>query len=207
MQLTEDSEGGWARTFAVASTPSIYLINARGEFVWKHEGEPEAAALSAALDKNPVRNRAPRFQPLRLAVSPGNALVNALFDDDRGRLALHRFRGRQLILNFWQSWSAPCLAELARLQRIHGDGSDKPFVIAIHGGADANAPAEIARRLRLSFRLVQDDHQRIARRYGVRCWPTTITIGANGEVQHIQLGVEHEHGTSVQQSEPSQSSA
>jgi hypothetical protein len=40
---------------------------------------------------------------------------------------------------------------------------------------------------------VQDAQHRFARLYGVRCWPTTITIDGDGQVQHIQLGVEHDH--------------
>jgi peroxiredoxin len=52
---------------------------------------------------------------------------------------------------------------------------------------------EIRKRLGLSFPLVQDSQQRLARRYGVRCWPTTIMVDAEGRVQHIQFGTEHEH--------------
>jgi len=35
--ITEDSEGAWARTFALKKTPSAALINARREFAWQHE--------------------------------------------------------------------------------------------------------------------------------------------------------------------------
>ena len=66
------------------------------------------------------RRRRPRFRPLQLTVSPGDRAPDALFEDDgRNQFALHRFRGRDVLLNFWQSWSAPCLTELGRLQRLH----------------------------------------------------------------------------------------
>ena len=32
---------------------------------------------------------------------------------------LHRMRGREVLLNFWQSGSAPCIKELERLERLH----------------------------------------------------------------------------------------
>ena len=68
---------------------------------------------------------APRFRPLRLAVSAGDSAPDATFEDDRrNQFALHRFRGRDVLLNFWQSWSAPCLTELGRLQRLHQAGKD-----------------------------------------------------------------------------------
>jgi thiol-disulfide isomerase/thioredoxin len=104
-------------------------------------------------------------------------------------------------LNFWQSWSAPCLAELGRLQRLQEAGRETPFIVAFHGGKNRSALDEIRKRLGLSFALVQDSQQQIARRYGVRCWPTTILVGADGRAQHIQFGMGHEHASSIQQSE------
>lgn len=194
MQFTEDDEGGWTRTFGVVKTPSAYLVNTRREFVWKHEGEPDPSALATILGQYPVPPRAPSFRPLRLTVAPGDSAPDALFEDEFGdQFALHRFRGQNMLLNFWQSWSAPCLAELSRLQRLHQASAERPFVVAFHGGRDSKKLDEIRKRLGLSFPLVQDSQQRLARRYGVRCWPTTIMVDADGRVQHIQFGLEHEH--------------
>jgi peroxiredoxin len=208
VQFTEDDEGGWARTFAVTKRPSVYLINAKREFVWKHEGEPDPAELAAAVDKYLVPTSTPRFRPLRLAISQGDPAPDALFEtDDRDQLALHRFLGQEILLNFWQSWSAPCLTELARLQRLQEARREPPFIVAFHGGKDSNAFAEIRRRLGLSFALVQDSEQRIARRYGVRCWPTTITVDADGRAEHIQFGIGHEQIRTPEQLEPAVRSA
>jgi peroxiredoxin len=97
-----------------------------------------------------------------------------------------------MLLNFWQSWSAPCLTELCRLQRLHQAGREAPFIVAFHGGKNSKALDEIRKRLGLSFPLVQDLQQRIARQYGVRCWPTTIMVDAEGRVEHVQFGVCHD---------------
>jgi peroxiredoxin len=194
-QFSEDDEEGWTRTFAVARTPSVYLVNARGEFVWKHEGEPDPKVLATALDQHLVPTQASRFRPLRLTVSPGDFAPDILFkDDDRREFALHRFRGRQnVLLNFCQSWSAPCVTELSRLQRLHQAGRGAPFIVSFHGGKNSKGLNEIRKRLGLSFSLVQDSRQRIARRYGVGCWPTTIMVDADGRVEHVQFGIGHEN--------------
>jgi peroxiredoxin len=208
VQFTEDDEGGWTRTFAVTKRPSVYLTNARREFVWRHEGEPDPAELAAAIDKYLVATSAPRFRPLRLAISQGDAAPDALFETDgRDQLALHRFRGHEVLLNFWQSWSAPCLAELRRLQRLQESGKGTPFIVAFHGGNNSDALDEIRKRLGLSFALVQDSRQRIATRYGVRCWPTTILVGADGRAEHIQFGIGHEQIRTPEQLEPAVRSA
>lgn len=194
VQFTEDDEDAWTRVFAVAKTPALYLVNAKREFVWKHEGEADTAALAEALDKHPLRTRPAEFRPLQLTVSPGDAMLDATFDDDRAQsFSLHRFRGRDMILNFWQSWSAPCLKELARLERLHATGKERPFIVAFHGGSNSKALDDTRKRLGVSYSLVQDAQQRIARRYGVRCWPTTIMVDADGHVRQIQLGTEHDH--------------
>jgi peroxiredoxin len=194
VQFTEDDEGGWTRMFAAGKTPSAYLINARREFVWKHEGEPSAAELAAALERYLVPTSAPRFRPLRLTVSQGGPAPDAWFEaDDKEQFSLQRLRGRDVLLNFWQSWSAPCLAELSRLQRLHDAGKGAPFIVAVHGGSNGGALEAIRKRLGLSFALVQDSEQQIARQYGVRCWPTTIAIAANGRAENIQFGMAHEH--------------
>jgi len=194
VQFTEDDQGAWTRAFAVSKTPSVYLVNAAGEFVWKQEVAVDGTALAEAFDKHPVPKRTPEFAPLKLSIAPGDGMLDALFVDDRAQtFELHRFRGRDVILTFWQSWSAPCMKELARLQQLHQTGKDTPFIAGFHGGSNSKALDETRKRLGLSFSLVQDQQQRIARSYGVRCWPTTIMIDAEGHVQHIQLGTEHEH--------------
>jgi peroxiredoxin len=194
VQFTEDDEGAWTRVFAVAKAPCSFLVNAKREFVWKQEGAVDAAALATLLDKHPVRTRPLEFRPLQLTVSPGDAMIDTTFDDDRAQaFSLHRFRGREAILNFWQSWSSPCLKELARLQLLYATAKDRPFIVAFHGGSNSKALDEIRKRLGLSYSLVHDAQQRIARQYGVRCWPSTIMIDGDGHVQHIQLGTEHAH--------------
>ena len=195
VHFTEDDEGGWTRMFAVSKTPSAYLINARRQLAWTHEGEPLPAELAAAVDKYLTPTSTPRFRPLQLTVSHGDPAPEAWFEaDDKEQFSLQRLRGREVLLNFWQSWSAPCLAELSRLQQLYTVEKGAPFIVAVHGGSDAKALEEVRKRLGLTFALVQDSQQQIATRYGVRCWPTTIAIAPDGRTESIQFGAAHDHG-------------
>jgi peroxiredoxin len=154
---------------------------------------PSPALLAAALSEHLLPAPSPRARPLRLAASIGDRAPDVFFHDGASGSALHRMRGLPVLLNFWQSWSAPCLKELRRLQGLHEQREGAPFIVAFHGGKDAKALDAIRKQLGLSFALVQDTDQEVARRYGVRCWPTTIRISADGRVEHIQSGVSHEH--------------
>jgi peroxiredoxin len=197
LMVTVDQEGGWSRAFAVAGRPSAHLVNARRQFAWSFGGDIEPEAMAAALDKHLLHAPAPRSHALQPKVS-GCACHGApdiIVEDERGeRFALHRMRGRNVILNFFQSWSAPCIRELQRLQALQekqpkGGG---PYVVAFHGGNDEKAIADLRRRHGLTFPLVQDRDQVIARQYGITCWPTTIAINPDGSIGRMQLGAVRE---------------
>jgi peroxiredoxin len=192
LHVTEDDEGGWTKTFAASRRPAVFLINARRRFVWKYEGAPDARELASALDRRLQAAPAPRSLPLRLTVSPGDRAPDAEFHDDRGQLvALHRLRGRPVLLNFSQLWSAPCLKELRHLQTQQDRSArEGPVVLALHGGRQINLEP-MRRELALTFPLAQDVEQQVARKYGVRCWPTTVRIDPDGRIEHVQFGVTH----------------
>jgi hypothetical protein len=98
------------------------------------------------------------------------------------------------LLNFWQSWSWPSIKELIRLDRLASQSGDKgPFIVALHGGKDRKMLDETRKQHRLTLGLSHDPEQRIARIYGVSCWPTTISINADGIINHVQFGIVHEH--------------
>jgi peroxiredoxin len=191
VQVAEDSQDGWSHTFGVTATPSLFFINARREFVWKSEKEMDPAAIAAALDSLTVPAARARFQPLRLKVAVGDRAPEVLFRDDRGEEgALHRFLGRSVLVAFWQWWSDPCLEELRRLETLHhGNARPGSAIVAFHGGHGPKGFEDLRRRHGLSFPIVVDVDHRIARTFGVRCWPTTIGIDAEGRIEHVQLGI------------------
>src|SRR5262249_50794661 len=83
------------------------------------------------------------------------------------------------------------LERLQSLQKKQPKGArpqDWPYVVAFHGGNDEKALAALRKRHRLTFPLVQDRNQAIARQYGITCWPTTITINPDGSIGRMQLG-------------------
>ena len=192
--ITEDYESGWTRTFGVERPPATFVINARGEVVWQHSGRPAAEAVTAALDEHVTIGTRSRGRSVRLAVRPGDRAPDVLFTDARGdRLALRKLRGRRVLLNFWKSWSRPCLAELDRLQHVHDALRTELLILAINDGEDPQRVAEIAREHRLTFMVVPDPDRQIARSYRVNCWPTTIAVDEEGHVERVHFGVTSDH--------------
>jgi len=189
--LTEDYAGGWRTTFAAPDGPSTYLVNARAEFVWKREGELDPGAVARALDEHALPAAPPEMVRVPLGIEPGMPALDAIFTDERGEeTSFRRLRGRRVLLTFWQSWSVPCLRELRRLELARAERG-APLVLAVNGGEEREVLAEVRRKNGLSFPLIHDPEQLIAGLYGIRCWPTTISINEGGFVDRVQLGLSH----------------
>ena len=62
-------------------------------------------------------------------------------------------------------------------------------------GERASVNRAIREQHGFSFVLAHDAEQRIARLYGVRCWPTTISVNPDGLIDHVQFGIAHQHAS------------
>jgi peroxiredoxin len=191
LHVAEDVEGGWSRTFGATAKPALFVVDGRRECVWKAVGRVDHAAAAAAIRAHLSPTPGPRFRPLPGKLAVGQRAPDVRFRDDQGNeQALHRLRGRRVVFTFWQAWSAPSLAELRRLSQLQGRGGS---VVAFHGGPPRKGFDDLRKQHGLTFPIVQDDEHRVARAFGVRCWPTTIEIDEDGTIDRIQLGADR-HG-------------
>ena len=192
--LTEDHEGGWTRTFGAPTTPSAY---------WSTPGASSSGSTKAPWTSGAGRRPGQTSRTGARATLPSPASCRGarrsrsgrLFEDDRGQRS--RSTGSAAERSSSTSGnpgprrvsrsSAACRSCKAR------GGDRAPLVVALHGGKEGSVLDQIRTQYRLPFPLVQDTDQRIARIYGVRCWPTTISIDANGLVTRVQIGLTHEH--------------
>jgi peroxiredoxin len=190
LHVAEDAEGGWTRTFGATATPALFVIAGRRECVWKAVGSVDPAAAAAAITARMVPTPGPRFRPLSGHVAIGQRAPDVRFRDDHGNdQALHRLRGRRVVFTFWQAWSAPSLAELRRLGQLQAQGPASGTVVAFHGGPPRKGGFDdLRRQLGPSFAFVQDDEHRVARAFGVRCWPTTVELDASGIIEGLRFG-------------------
>ena len=192
LAITEDYERSWTRAFGAATVPVTYLMSAGGDLVWHHTGPLQAAALTVALDGSAVAGRPPRPRLQRLAVQPGQSAPGFPFGSDyvkEDRLTTKARRGQPLLVNFWKLASAPSLAELRHLQEVAGSDPAGRLVVAIGDGEGPDEIAKIELGARGRLTLVPDPDRRIARQYGVNCWPTTIAIDWQGIIEGSRFGV------------------
>lgn len=188
---TEDAEQTWAKAFRMQKTPATFLVNPEGKIVWQQVGLLEAVSLIAALDEHLVAGRPLRWQQLSLKVRVGEPAPDFLFEYlNLRRIALRHLRRRRVLLNFWKSWSTPCLAELHHLQSVHDRFAREGLVIlAVNSGEDPQRARQVFKENGFTFAFVPDADGEIAKLYGVSCWPTTVSLTEKGVIKDICFGV------------------
>ena len=100
-------------------------------------------------------------------------------------LKLADFRGKYVLLDFWASWCAPCLAEMPNLQAIQDQYAKDPRFVLIGLSLDdqPGAAASSANALKLSWRqgFAGPDSPVVAA-YGATAIPATFLIGLDGNI-------------------------
>jgi peroxiredoxin len=106
---------------------------------------------------------------------------------------LSTYLGKQVILlNFWQTWCEPCVAEFPHLRRMYDANKDKGFIIfgvAMDGPETvANVPA-FAKRNQLNFPVLLDEDSHIAAIYNPKkSAPLSVLIDRSGKIAVIREG-------------------
>ena len=116
-------------------------------------------------------------------VDPPGALPDLAFVGlDGARVSLSAFRGKPLVLNFWATWCAPCVAELPALDRLAAGGVVVLAASTDHGGAGVVRPF-LAKHGITHATVVLDSGNDAVHAAGVAGFPTTLVIDAQGRVR------------------------
>lgn len=94
-------------------------------------------------------------------------------------------RGQVVLVNFWATSCAPCVAEMPRLAALHRRFAGRGLTtLAVAVQQDPPAlVSDFAARRRLPFGVVIDNTGEIARRFGtVGATPTTVVINRDGTI-------------------------
>lgn len=100
-------------------------------------------------------------------------------------VALSAFRGKTVLLNFWATWCAPCVAEMPALERLYqllkANGLE---VVAVSTDPDSKLEElkKFKDRYGISFTILRDPLFGVPSRYGVTGFPETFFVGKDGKV-------------------------
>ena len=144
--------------------------------------------LALAIWREPAGHSSARTEaptPAAPRIAPDFSRV----DLDGKEIRLSAYRGKVVLLNFWATWCAPCVAEMPRLaqwQRMYGRRGLRVIGVSMD---DDEAPVHTAyRRLALSYPVVMGD-EKIGDLYGgVFGLPRTLLIDGTGRIRFEHEG-------------------
>jgi len=124
--------------------------------------------LSPEIFPVEVGSAAPAFKAVRVATGD--------------TVTLARYRGDVVVLNIWATWCEPCRVEMPSLERLEqalGPRGLKIVAVSVDVGS-AQAVRDFQRQYGLTFDVLQDRSNAIARAYQTTGVPETFVLDRHG---------------------------
>jgi thiol-disulfide isomerase/thioredoxin len=97
-------------------------------------------------------------------------------------------RGRALLINFWASWCEPCREEMPSLQRLAASRAADLQVLTVNFKDPIASAQRFISQSGLQLPVLRDEEGALARQWGVRVFPSTVLVDADGVVQSTVRG-------------------
>jgi peroxiredoxin len=102
---------------------------------------------------------------------------------------LESFKGKVVILHFWQIGCSSCRQEMPTMDQLYGQYRKRGLeVLAIHIGQKKETVKAFAAELRISYPILIDTGGKSAATYGVTDVPRTYIVDRSGVVRYRIVG-------------------
>lgn len=126
------------------------------------------------------------------AVAPGAPLppiVAPRLDDASTRLNLQQLRGQVVYVDFWASWCVPCRQSMPQLDSLYREYRSRGLtVVGVNKDVAAADAQRFLKRVPVSFPLVSDADDAVARAFDVEAMPSGYLVDRAGVVRYVHRG-------------------
>ena len=120
--------------------------------------------------------------------------LQAGIDASGKSLLIKDLRGQALVINFWATWCEPCREEMPSLALLAQSQNGKLRVLAVNFKESPAAVNQFVATTSLTIPTLRDPDGALARAWGIRVFPSTVLIGADGQVRSVVRGALDWHG-------------
>jgi thiol-disulfide isomerase/thioredoxin len=151
------------------------------------------AGAWVGLARKPAAPQAGPAATAPASAAPVAALFQQQLNDDQGvQRALAQWKGKNLVVNFWAPWCAPCVQEMPELSALQADLNGKNTQIIGIGIDSPTNIAEFTGKHKIAYPVYVGGMAGtdLARQLGNAQGglPFTVLIGADGQVKKTYLG-------------------
>jgi thiol-disulfide isomerase/thioredoxin len=119
--------------------------------------------------------------------SVGEVRVGALGDTAETQLG-DLLTGAPMVINFFAPWCAPCVDEMPAFERVHQDVGDEVTFIGLAVPPDLDGAVDTVAATGVTYPTYADSLDDALLFFEGINMPTTVFLGADGEVLHVNTG-------------------
>ncbi len=120
----------------------------------------------------------------------GGATPGLALRDFDGRLhRLEDYRGKVVLINFWATWCAPCLAEMPSISKLRASLAGQPFaVLAVNLAEPESRIRRFMEQVPLDFPVLLDRDTAAAKAWKAHILPASFIVDPDGRIRYSVLG-------------------
>ena len=111
---------------------------------------------------------------------------------NRQPVSLSDHKGNIILINFWATWCRDCVQEMPELEKLFQEYQGKGlsiFAIALDREGQSAVETFLKKEnLELTYPILLDPEEKVARAYRLSWVPVTIMVGQEGEIIETVLG-------------------
>ncbi len=104
------------------------------------------------------------------------------------RASLESGKGKVMIVDFWATWCAPCLASFPKYEALARKYGTSLVIVGISEDDEAGGIPGFAKETGATFPLAWDSQKGVAESYHPESMPTSFILDKNGLVRFVHSG-------------------